>query len=411
MNFISILRFKICLLKKINLSDYNYHLPESRIATYGLVQRDQSKLLYFNKDIEHHQFYELPDLLPPGSTLFFNNTKVIQARLILKRQTGALIEVFLLNPVKAQEEIFDTLKSKGPVLYHCMIGNLKKWRDSEILNETIVINGRRTGLSVQLVDREKKHVQFSWDNHLLSFSDILESIGHTPLPPYINRPDEDKDKERYQTVYSKNPGAVAAPTAGLHFTKEILEKLDRSGFKTDFLTLHVSAGTFQPIKVDDIVDHPMHREQVIINRLNLENVINASSIIPVGTTAMRTLESTYWYGVKLINSADTTFHIDKLYPYDYHVDLPSRQQAFTAVHKHMQENDLEVLIGETEIFIFPGYDFKVCNGLITNFHQPGSTLILLVAALVGDEWLSIYNQALENDYRFLSYGDSSLLLR
>lgn len=398
-------------MKKIDLSHYTYDLPKERIATYGLEQRDQSKLLYFNESIEHHNFHELPGLLPADSTLFFNNTKVIQARLILKRQTGALIEVFLLNPVKAQEEIFEMLSSTEPVLYHCMIGNLKKWQTGEILQEKIELHDEKTMLHVRLIDREKRFVEFSWDNDKMSFSDILESIGHTPLPPYINRPDEAVDKDRYQTVYSKKPGAVAAPTAGLHFTEEVLEELTARGIKKDFLTLHVSAGTFQPIKVDDITEHPMHQEQVILNRKNLESVIQATTVIPVGTTAMRTLESTYWFGVKLMHAEDPSFHIEKLFPYKQIDTLPSRQQSLAEVHRYMLDNSFETLHGETEIFIFPGYEFRVCDGLITNFHQPGSTLILLVAALVGDRWKNIYAEALKNDYRFLSYGDSSLLIR
>jgi S-adenosylmethionine:tRNA ribosyltransferase-isomerase len=398
-------------LKNINLADYTYDLPQDRIATYGLKQRDQSKLLYYKKDIRHHHFYELPDLLPEDSTLFFNNTKVIQARLILKRDSGAIIEVFLLNPVKAHEEIFDSLESTEPVLYHCMIGNLKKWREGEKLREKVSAKGKEFWLTAELVSKEERFVEFSWDSPKITFSDILETIGHTPLPPYINRPDEAEDKERYQTVYSKNPGAVAAPTAGLHFTKEILAKLENKQHKTDFLTLHVSAGTFQPIKVDKIIDHPMHEEQVILSLSNLQAVIEAKTIIPVGTTAMRTLESTYWFGVKLLENPQAHFHIEKLYPYENHSALPTRQVAFQAVAEHMEHQAQTHLRGDTEIFIFPGYDFKVCDALITNFHQPGSTLILLVAAFIGADWQKVYEQALNNDYRFLSYGDSSLLFR
>ena len=398
-------------MKNINLSEYTYNLPQERIATYGLAQRDHSKLLYFNGTIEHHNFFELPDLLPGDSTLIFNNTKVIQARLILKRNSGAHIEVFLLNPVRAQEEIFDTLNSTEPVLYHCMIGNLKKWREGEILTENLQIEGKTVTLRAELISKEQRFVKFSWDSQEVTFSEILEEIGHTPLPPYINRPDEKADRERYQTVYSKNPGAVAAPTAGLHFTPEILQELKNKGINTDYLTLHVSAGTFQPIKVDDVTEHPMHQEQIILNLDNLRNVINASTIIAIGTTAMRTLESTYWFGVKLLHSDEADFHIEKLYPYQNHRDLPSREDAFRAVLNFAESRGQFELRGDTEIFIFPGYEFKVCDGLVTNFHQPGSTLILLVAAFIGDNWKDIYDQALTNNYRFLSYGDSSLLLR
>ena len=398
-------------MKNIKLTDYTYALPEDRIARYGLDKRDHSKLLAYNKGINNHHFYELPGLLPANATLFFNNTKVIQARLILKRQTGAFIEVFLLGPVKAQEQIFQTLDSTEPVQYHCMIGNLKKWRQGEKLIEKISFKGQEFNLNATLINKENRFVEFSWDNPKIPFSEVIEAIGHTPLPPYLNRPDEAADKERYQTVYSKNPGAVAAPTAGLHFTKEILDQLIEKGVKTDYLTLHVSAGTFQPIKVDNVTDHPMHSEQIIIKKSNLISLISSTNVIAVGTTAMRTLESTYWFGVKLMNNPEADFHIEKLYPYSDHLELPSRTEAFKTILTYLESSQLSEIRGNTEIFIFPGYDFKVCDGLITNFHQPGSTLILLVAAFIGDAWQSVYNHALKNDYRFLSYGDSSLLLR
>jgi S-adenosylmethionine:tRNA ribosyltransferase-isomerase len=400
-------------VKNIELADYTYQLPQDKIAKYGLAQRDHSKLLYYRKNqIAHHNFHQLPDLLPPQSTLFFNNTKVIQARLKLKRNTGAIIEVFLLSPDAPQETILSTLESTEPVVYHCMIGNLKKWKDNEILTEEISINNRIITLKAQLLDRKAMVVKFSWNDAQTKFSDIIDHVGHTPLPPYLNRSDEPEDKERYQTVYSQNPGAVAAPTAGLHFTNEILEKLAAQGTTMSHLTLHVSAGTFQPIKVDKITDHPMHSERVIINRKNVEDVISAKTVVAVGTTALRTLESSYWYGVQLLITDNPEFNIAKLTPYDIdEVELPSRKVAFEAILAYMDEYNFSEISGETEIFIFPGYDFKVCDALITNFHQPGSTLILLIAAFVGENWRKIYQEALKNNYRFLSYGDSSLLIK
>ncbi len=400
-------------MKNIKLADYTYQLPQDKIAKYGLDRRDHAKLLYYrNGQIAHHVFHQLQDILPPQSTLFFNNTKVIQARLKLKRKTGAIIEVFLLSPDAPQETILSTLESTRPVVYHCMIGNLKKWKESEILTEDLVINGRNIVLKAELLNRDAMTVIFSWDDHQTTFSDIINQIGHTPLPPYLNRSDEPGDKERYQTVYSQHPGAVAAPTAGLHFTNEILENLASQGTKMSHLTLHVSAGTFQPIKVDKITDHPMHSERVIISRTNVEDVISAKTVVAVGTTALRTLESTFWYGVQLLTTGKPEFQIAKLTPYDTNeVELPSRNMAFEAVLDHMIQNNYHEISGETEIFIFPGYSFKVCDALITNFHQPGSTLILLIAAFVGEKWRMIYDEALANSYRFLSYGDSSLLIR
>lgn len=396
----------------LQLSDYLYDLPQDRIATYGLSERDQSKLLVYQKgEIQHRKFRQLPGFLPPDTTIFFNNTKVIQARLLLKRRTGALIEVFLLSPAGPLETIPGTLQSTEPVVYRCMIGNLKKWKTGEILHENVVIKGQKMALEAELIDREQHLVKFSWNSAKTTFYDILNHVGHTPLPPYIKRPDEAGDKERYQTVYSKIPGAVAAPTAGLHFTEQVLQDLLKTGTKTDYLTLHVSAGTFQPIKEDIITNHPMHSERILLTKNNLLNVIGAQNIIPVGTTAMRTLESTYWFGYQLLRTGGRDFKIAKLAPYSTgNETLPTRREAFEAVLNFMVDNKIDEISGETEIFIFPGYHFRVCNGLITNFHQPGSTLILLVAAFVGNNWRQIYTAALQKDYRFLSYGDSSLLL-
>ena len=400
-------------MKNIKLADYNYQLPANKIATHGLQQRDQSKLLkYQHGSISHHKFFEITDLLPPDATLFFNNTKVVQARLILKRNTGAVIEVFLLSPADPNLSIYDTMNFTKDVSYSCMIGNLKKWQEGENLNQTMVINGLSVDLKVCLTNKNRKQVEFSWDVESITFGDILETIGHTPLPPYINRPDEKEDKFRYQTVYSKTPGAVAAPTAGLHFTNNVLASIKKRGIKAEYLTLHVSAGTFQPIKEEMVANHPMHSEQIIITKDNLNRILKSRYTIAVGTTALRTLESTYWFGVQLLLTSKTTFHIDKLAPYTYQSqDLPSVNKAIKQVLEFMNSNDLNTIKGDTEIFIMPGYQFKVCQGLITNFHQPGSTLILLVAAFVGPDWQKIYNSALTNEYRFLSYGDSTILLR
>ena len=400
-------------MKNIKLSDYIYTLPPEKIASYGLEQRDQSKLLlYHGGQIQHRHFFQIPELLPSEASLFFNNTKVIQARLILKRKTGAIIEVFLLAPADSKLSIYDTLNYTKNVDYKCMIGNLKKWKEGEILREKISINGVQIEIECQLLDKFNNLVRISWDNPKMTFGEMIDNIGHTPLPPYIKRPDEDNDKQRYQTVYSRFPGAVTAPTAGLHFTNEILKSLAEEGISSEQLTLHVSAGTFQPIKDENVTDHPMHSEQIILTEQNLKGIINSKYTIAVGTTAMRTLESTYWYGVQLLLENNTLFHIEKLAPYQHKKEnLPDLDQSIQAILDHMDKNNLRSIKGDTEIFIIPGYEFKVCNGLITNFHQPGSTLILLVAAFIGENWQNIYKEALEKNYRFLSYGDSSLLLR
>jgi S-adenosylmethionine:tRNA ribosyltransferase-isomerase len=397
-------------VSQVKLCDYQYILPEERIAKYPLEKRDESKLLHFEGDqISHFQFKDLPGLIPADSLLVFNNTKVIPARIFFLKATGAKIEIFLLKPVGPTTAINEIMISQGPVVWETMIGNLKKWKDGETLKGELFIDGKSVELEATLINRESRLVSFSWKLDR-PFCTIIEACGEVPLPPYLNRAPEAEDKPRYQTVYSKKEGAVAAPTAGLHFTPEILEQLGRDNIKQDYLTLHVSAGTFQPIK-DELVDqHPMHSEQVIVTKASIQNIIAAkANIIAVGTTSMRSLESLYWYGVKLIEGDDKTFLIPKLYPYRDFYRLPDVKESFKAILHYMESEGLDEITGSTEIFIMPGYEFRVCNGLITNFHQPGSTLILLVAAFTKGQWKNIYTEAMEKDYRFLSYGDSSLL--
>lgn len=398
-------------LQQIDLEEYNYSLPDERIAKFPLEQRDASKLLvYQNGEISHKTFNEIPSLLPAGSFLFFNNTKVIPARLHFRKETGALIEVFLLHPVLPSRITAITMAAKGSVTFECLVGNLKRWKDGEALQRNLVINNETVNLTARLISREERLVEASWEPATLTFSELLEAVGQIPIPPYLNREATEKDTETYQTVYAQNDGSVAAPTAGLHFTSEVFTELEKQGIYHDFVTLHVGAGTFQPVKVKDLSTHPMHREQVVYSRQNLENILkHHSHIIPVGTTSMRTLESLYWYGVKLLTEGDKEFLIDKLAPYTSPQNI-TVEQSMRAVLDFMMQNNLQQLIGETELLIAPGYEFRVCKGLITNFHQPSSTLLLLVDALVQGKWKTIYNQALENNYRFLSYGDSSLLL-
>lgn len=390
----------------ININNYRYDLPEEKIALFPLPNRDESKLLiYQGGTLTHSTFKNIASFLPENSFLFFNDTKVIPARIHFRKDTGADIEIFLLSPVEPSPVVAQAMEVVGRCVWNCTIGNLKRWKDGSL---TKVIADVK--LSAHLIDREKGVVRFSWDSQH-SFAEIVSLVGETPLPPYLKRKAEASDKSRYQTIYSHYEGAVAAPTAGLHFTDEVFANLKAKNIGHDFLTLHVSAGTFQPVKVDDVSQHVMHQEQIIVSKRNLDNLlVNGRFVIPVGTTSMRTLESVYWYGVKLLKNPSAPFEIGQNDPYQYYDSLPSTHEAIEAVQKKFSRENLEAIGGATSIFIQPGYKFKICNGLITNFHQPGSTLMLLVAAFVGEDWKKIYESALENNYRFLSFGDSSLLL-
>lgn len=391
--------------KEILIKDYSYDLPQERIALYPLPERDQSKLLVYKDGvIEHSKFTELSSFLPPKSTLFFNNTRVIPARLYFQKETGATIELFLLNPVWPSTLVQQAMETKQSNRWVCTIGNLKRWPDGAKLTKSI----HHLTINATLIDREAGIVEFNWTPAELSFAEIISQTGLTPLPPYLKRQAEESDRLRYQTVYSNLDGAVAAPTAGLHFTDRILEELKGLRHKIEFLTLHVSAGTFQPVKVENAIEHPMHGEQVIVTYENIKELLSAHATIAVGTTSLRTLESLYWFGVKLINNPSLPFEIAQLDPYQL-PSMISKLQALEAIQKKMEIENLDSISGETSIMIMPGYDFKVTDALITNFHQPGSTLMLLVAAFVGNDWKQIYHEALKNDYRFLSYGDSSLL--
>lgn len=395
----------------IDLKEYEYTLPEEKIAKFPLSKRDASKLLHYQKGvITHLQFSDIPELLSSNTLLVYNDTKVIPARLIFQRETGARIEIFLLQPIAPTTVIPEIMLANHPVTWITMIGNSKKWKDEEILKGMVSLNGKQVILSAKLINRENREVEFSWNNEAVKFVDVVEASGEVPLPPYLNRKVEEEDKARYQTVYSKNEGAVAAPTAGLHFTEEVLEALRKKGIQEAQLTLHVSAGTFQPIKATEITEHPMHSEQILIDRDIIEKIIKRiDEIVAVGTTSVRTLESLYWYGVKLINGLGSEVWVEKLSPYQSYDYVPSPKESYEAILKFMDASGLKTLVGSTEIFIFPGYQFKLIKGLITNFHQPGSTLILLIATILGDDWKRVYSEAMDNEYRFLSYGDSSLL--
>tara|TARA_Y100001972_G_scaffold128620_1_gene190549 strand:+ start:1118 stop:2317 length:1200 start_codon:yes stop_codon:yes gene_type:complete len=388
--------------KDINLKDYQYNLPQDKVAKYPLKERSASKLLlYQSGEITHHTFKDIVELIPSDTLLVSNDTRVIPARLVFQKSTGAHIEIFLLDPVEPSPLHEETLNSRGICTWKCMIGNSKRWKSDTSLTYFI-----KEGLILEAIRKDESQVTFRWPPHY-TFSEVLQQVGKVPLPPYLKREMNEEDKPRYQTVYSKHEGAVAAPTAGLHFSDEVLTRLKAKGVSQEHLTLHVSSGTFMPMK-SSIEEHPMHNEQVVITDSLIKKLLENDKVLPVGTTSMRTLESIYWYGVKIANG-DPTFHITKMMPYYAGKKEITREESLRNVLSIMEENGVSKLLGETEIFIFPGYDFKICRGLITNFHLPSSTLILLVAAFVGNDWKRIYDEALSNDYRFLSYGDSSLL--
>ncbi len=412
--------------KHIKISDYNYPLPDERIAKFPLAQRDHSKLLvYKHGQVSEDVFYHLPTYLPTGALMVFNNTKVIQARMHFRKSTGALIEIFLMEPAAPvdYEQIFQT---RGHCSWRCMIGNLKKWKEGPLHRE-FDIKGHQFVLTVTRNDSQNVHVatgtnfwiDFDWDSDAISFAEILEAIGELPIPPYLNRETVESDKTTYQTVYSKIKGSVAAPTAGLHFTDEVLKQLDAQGIDREELTLHVGAGTFKPVKSQEIDGHEMHSEYIVVRRSTLEKLVRHDcAAIAVGTTSVRTLESLYYIGVKLQANPDATenqLHVNQWEPYDggrdgHLVDGITPIQAVRNILNYLDRNQLEALHTSTQIIIAPGYDYKIVRMLVTNFHQPQSTLLLLVSAFVHGDWRTIYDYALAHDFRFLSYGDSSLLI-
>lgn len=399
------------------LSRFQYDLPDDRIARFPVSPRDASKLLvYRNGQIGHKRFSSLPDQLPAHSFLVFNNTKVIPARLYFTKPTGATIELFLLNPWPADQPISQAMEATGSAVWQGMIGNRKRWKPDEALRWQRVGNAEDEVDKVEIVatwhDYDQSVVQLSWQPADLTFAQVIQLAGEVPLPPYLKRDVANADQETYQTVYSKQEGAVAAPTAGLHFTPAVLDALAEKGVEQDYLTLHVGAGTFQPIKTDDVRQHHMHTEQVVYTRQNLRNLLkHLGHIIAVGTTSMRALESLYWMGAKLIRNDPDPFQLDQHYAYQLAAEQqPGVADAIHAVLNYLIDHEQESIVAHTGIYITPGYQFRLSKGIITNFHQPGSTLILLIAALIGDDWKRVYKEALQDEYRFLSYGDSSLLL-
>ncbi len=402
------------LPQNINIADYRYHLPEDRIAKYPLAERDCSKLLmYKNRQISDHIFYKLPELLDEGSLLIMNNTRVIHARLYFQRASGAKIEIFCLEPISPVSDIQLAMQQTGRCTWKCLVGNAKKWKGEKLFLD---INTGHTvcRLEARLAGRlnESFIVEFSWTPGILTFAQIIEAAGNVPLPPYIHRPAEQSDNERYQTVYARYDGSVAAPTAGLHFTSSVLENLKKKNISTTYTTLHVGAGTFKPVQTDDIKNHVMHSEQVVIDKKLVEDILNAhGKIIAAGTTTIRSLESLYYIAANLYTSYILPSGVGQWEPYDKKMDAFERNLLLENLLKYMRENGTEQISFSTNIIIIPGYRFKMTDGMVTNFHQPGSTLLLLVSAFLGEYWETIYDHALNNHYRFLSYGDACLFMK
>lgn len=421
----------------LKISDFNYNLPDERIAKFPVAERDRSKLLVYNKgEISEDTFYNIGNYLPKGALMVFNNTRVIRARMHFRKETGAIIEIFLLEPYAPAdyEQMFQT---RGKCQWLCLVGNKKKWKEG-VLSQTL--NTKHLALNQATVPEESSApvseasapditlsaryiaphatsqiIEFSWNGDL-SFAEIVDLAGELPIPPYLNRDTEKSDLTTYQTVYSKIKGSVAAPTAGLHFTPNVLSGIDSLGIERDEVTLHVGAGTFKPVKTEDVADHEMHAEHFAVKLSTIQNLIrHDAKAIAVGTTSVRTLESLYYIGAQLHNNQATEqlteFSVSQWEPYQPGANEISSLEALKAIESYLLENKLDTLHASTQIIITPaGYDYKIVKMLVTNFHQPQSTLLLLVSALIGDDWHKVYDYALSHDFRFLSYGDSSLLI-
>ena len=400
--------------KHIKISEFNYPLPDERIAKFPLAERDQSKLLVYRRgEVSEDRFTSLPNYLEAGEMMVFNNTKVIQARLHFRKETGALIEVFCLEPIAPNDYVL-SFQQTHQCAWLCMIGNLKKWKEGT-LKRTIQVKGKDITLCATRGEcRGTSHwVDFSWDDDSLTFADVLEAVGELPIPPYLNRETQESDKRTYQTVYSKIKGSVAAPTAGLPFTESVLKALDDKGIDREELTLHVGAGTFKPVKSEEIEGHEMHTEYISVNKRTIQKLIaHGGQTVAVGTTSVRTLESLYYIGILLSQNPDANqeeLHIKQWMPYE-NTQLISAVESLQHILDYMERNHMDALHTSTQIIIAPGYEYKIVKKIVTNFHQPQSTLLLLVSAFVKGDWRKIYDYALAHDFRFLSYGDSSLLI-
>lgn len=399
--------------RNIRIENFTYPLPDDRIAKHPLAQRDACRLLKFDGSISDHIFSELPALLPQGSMLVYNNTRVINARLRFTKTTGAKIEIFCLEPL-SPADYERSFASRGECSWICLVGNSKRWKEGMLTqplsvgNKEVMLYAERMG---QNPNGAESMIRFSWDDQTLTFSDIIAAAGEIPIPPYLNRESEKGDSTDYQTVYSHIEGSVAAPTAGLHFTPELLDRLRCEGFKTREVTLHVGAGTFKPVSSDTIGEHDMHSEFIAVKRdfiAELAETIGKSPVIAVGTTSVRTLESLYHIGVAMLNGSWND-ELDQWAPYAEHANDAEPREALRAIVEYLDRTGQSTFYARTRIIIAPSYRYRIVNGMITNFHQPQSTLLLLVSALIGEQWKNIYAHALDNDYRFLSYGDACLL--
>lgn len=403
--------------KNIHIADYHYDLPDERIAKFPLAERDTSKLLIYNHgEVSEDVFTSLPKYLPSGALMVFNNTKVIQARLHFRKAStdgvlGALIEVFCLEPAMPNDYQMN-FSQRGSVQWYCLVGNLKKWKEGKLYREIVMPDGMTITLSCE---RKGLHgtshlVEFAWNGDY-TWAELLDAVGELPIPPYLNRATQESDKTTYQTVYSKIKGSVAAPTAGLHFTERVLQALDEAGIDREELTLHVGAGTFKPVKSEEIGDHDMHTEHIAVHRRTIEKLLrHQGEAIAVGTTSVRTLESLYYMGLLAMQGKED-LHVPQWMPYECSdVVAPHPTAALSALLAYMDERQLDVLHSSTQIIIAPGYEYHIVRRMVTNFHQPQSTLLLLVSAFLKGDWRKVYDYALGHNFRFLSYGDSSLLI-
>jgi S-adenosylmethionine:tRNA ribosyltransferase-isomerase len=410
--------------KNISIHDYTYDLPEEKIARYPIAERDASKLLVYKEgNITTDIYRNIDSFLPERSLLIFNNTKVVEARLLFQKATGGVIEIFCLKPHEQYADITSAMLQQEKVLWKCLVGGASKWKRGQVLEKKIAVNKKEIILHASYIEKRTDHfiIELSWSPVNTSFAELLHLAGAIPLPPYIKREAEQSDAERYQTIYAQHDGSVAAPTAGLHFTDTIFENLKKKNIQTDFVTLHVGAGTFKPVKSEIMEEHEMHAEFIDVSVSTIENILSHldNNIIAVGTTSLRTIESLYWLGVKArkpelcsgasIPEQSSGIQLSQWEAYELARHNISPTDALNALIEWMHKNKLKRLITKTQILIAPGYKMKIVKGLITNFHQPNSTLLLLVAALTGDDWRKIYDHALQNDFRFLSYGDGSLL--
>ena len=403
-------------VQNINIAEYDYPLPDERIAKYPLPERDASKLLVLkDNNISEDHFRSIGEYLPERSVLVFNETKVVRARLQFVKESGAAIEIFCLEPVTGNGDYQLAFSASSPVEWHCLVGNSRRWKEGS-LTMSLTIRGIAMQLNAERIEKNDAYslVRFSWEPAEISFADVLEAAGEIPLPPYLHREAEPSDRERYQTVFAKYEGSVAAPTASLHLTKPLIAKLKEMGHTIEEVTLHVGAGTFRPVATDTIGEHEMHSESIIVKRQTIEHLRDNidRTIIPVGTTSMRTIESVYWIGVMLLEQGyeERNIHLNQWFPYQDRTSLPSAKESLEAILKYLDMHHLDALHATTALMIAPSCPIMITKALITNFHQPKSTLLLLVSALIGDKWKEAYQFALDHGFRFLSYGDSCFFM-